>query len=374
MPLILLLLACDPSYGVKDLEDSVVADDSALTADDSAADDSAADDSAADDSAADDSAADDSASGDDTGEDSGEPWTPPADPERSGPYSVDRSSDSLTSAGASVSLELFTPQGAGPAPVVILTHGFSLSASNYLSYGEHLASWGYVVVLPTLPGSAFNPRTHAQLAGDLSAVLDHVTELAGRGGALEGLADLERVGLSGHSMGGKVSLLFAAQDARPDAAFLIDPVDAPPPLSSDSADYPSVTPERMPDISIPLGFVGETTNGSGSWTGQDCAPLDENFEQYFDHAASPALLVEFLGASHMSFLDDPNCGLPCWACPSGSDDPAVTLRTTRGLMTAFFQLTLAGEADYAWYLTGDGMQSLSDAGLVLSDTRGGFGE
>ena len=57
----------------------------------------------------------------------------------------------------------------------------------------------------------------------------------------------------------KFSLLTAANDNRVKAVFGIDPVDATggSPGSQPSPEYPSVTPERMSDITIPIVLMGE---------------------------------------------------------------------------------------------------------------------
>ena len=74
---------------------------------------------------------------------------------------------------------------------------------------------------------------------------------------------MDRLGLAGHSLRGKISKLTATEDARPNAIFGIDPVDAAGgPGSQPSEAFPSVTPELMPRITVPLGLVGETTNAS----------------------------------------------------------------------------------------------------------------
>ena len=126
--------------------------------------------------------------------------------------------------------------------------------------------------------------------------------------------------LAGHSLGGKISLLTAARDARPVGVFAIDPVDtAGGPGSRPSEANPSVAPELMPDITVPVGVIGETTNAT--CTGlfcQPCAPADENFQRYVDAATGPLWMAEVAGANHMSFLDNPDCGFTCSACGDGS--------------------------------------------------------
>ncbi len=274
-----------------------------------------------------------------------------------------------------VALTLYLPQAAGPFPVVVFHHGFQLDAKLYDSIGEHLASRGYVAVLPQMPGGLIGGPNHVELKDHLITLLDWIeAEAEGTSGAFGGKADATLIGLAGHSMGGKISMLAATEDERPLAVFGVDPVDsAGGPLAVSAADYPSVTPELMGQLTVPLGLLGETTNAT--CTGpmcQACAPEDDNFHQYYEHATSPAIEIEVVGASHMSFLDDPDCGLTCWACASGTDDTATTRLLMRRYMTAFFNVFLRGEDAYRAYLTGPAMDDDVAAGLVVSVSKNAF--
>ena len=370
----------DPSASDTDTEETSSSGGTAPTSGETTASgSSSAGDSASEDTTAgqgEDSSAGDATSstsaGDETGTTGG--GVPLGDPRDPGPLGWSMGSHTLDlGLGSDVPLTLYIPDDAGPHPVVVLTHGFQLSPSDYASYGEHLASWGFVVVMPQFPGGLFDAPTHAELRDATVALLDWIEAAADvEAGPLLGRADAAAIGLSGHSMGGKISLLTTAGDARSRAVFGIDPVDAAGgPGTSAGPDYPSVTPELMPAITVPVAVVGETTNATGGF-GQACAPADENFQQYFQFAQSPALEVEVLGASHMSFLDDPNCGVACIACPGGTDDVAMTRRLTHGYLVAFFGLTLGDEDGWMPWLTGDPMQADVDAGLVTFQTANGF--
>jgi hypothetical protein len=74
----------------------------------------------------------------------------------------------------------------------------------------------------------------------------------------------------------------------------------------------------------------------------------------------------------MSFLDNPDCGLACFACPSGTDDPATSRMLAQRYMVAFFNVFVQGEAGYMDYLAGDGMGADAAAGLVSSETKNDF--
>ncbi len=264
---------------------------------------------------------------------------------------------------------LLLPEGDGPFPLVVFTHGFSLSPEMYTTYGERLASWGLVAILPQMPGSLTEPETHRELADHLAALIDWATDPATE--KLAGKLKEQSIGLAGHSMGGKISFLLASRDSRIQAVFGVDPVDSAPPIEYDAEDYPSVTPERMADISVPFVALGETTNGGDSSAA--CAPSAENFEQIYAFAESPAFRIEMLGANHMSFLDDPDCGILCAVCPTGTDDPAMTRALTQKYMTAFFLAVLENRSECFDYLTGDRMEEDIEAGWVDVETKNGFG-
>ncbi|MCR9160413.1 MAG: chlorophyllase/cutinase-like alpha/beta fold protein [Nannocystaceae bacterium] len=293
---------------------------------------------------------------------------PLIDPRVEGEHEVEVIEVSIeTEAGTTIPLTMHVPTSEGPHPVVVMLSGFLLGPSDYTSYGEHLGSWGYVVIMPELPGGT--------QAADRDAVVGLLDWLEGpgtiEGAVLGGRADAESLMLGGHSRGGKISFLTATADARPDALFGIDPVDsAGGPGAQPGPDNPSVAPELMPLVLAPMTIVGETTNAGGSF--MSCAPQDENFQQYFAAATAPAAAIEFLTANHMSFLDDPNCGFTCSACPAGTDDPSVTRRMTQGYMVAFAEWQLRGRGGYREYLAGDFTQPDVDSGLVTIDTINGY--
>jgi len=304
---------------------------------------------------------------------------PNSDPETEGPKAVEEVEETLELEGGwfgtNIPLTIYLPEGAGPYPVVVFHHGFQLKPSQYASYGQHLASWGFVVVMPEMPSGVFGvgAPNHKELMGYLGAVLDWIVADAasGTGGVLKGRANAEALGLAGHSMGGKISVYRATQDARPKALFTVDAVDAAGgPISVNPENYPSVTPEMMGSLLIPSVFLGETTNGTcEGFLCQACAPEADNFHQYFANANSPSIEIEILGANHMSFLDNPNCGITCSVCPAGTDDPATTRKLTQGYMTAFFLVHLANQPTYEEWLTGAPMQQDVAAGVVATAVK-----
>ncbi len=102
---------------------------------------------------------------------------------------------------------------AGPYPIIAFGHGFLSPVTIYQSTGAHLATWGFVTILPQTQGGLL--PSHGAFAADLVSSLDW---LAGQatvvGSPWFGGVDGSRRGVMGHSMGGGCSLLAAQSDPR----------------------------------------------------------------------------------------------------------------------------------------------------------------
>jgi dienelactone hydrolase len=109
----------------------------------------------------------------------------------------------------------FDPAG-GPYPVIAFGHGFLQEIFRYLGTFEHLASHGFFVIAPNSETGFF--PSHQALADDLNSGLAYVVERNGDAASpYFGHVAVDRLGLSGHSMGGGASILAAAGNAEIDA-------------------------------------------------------------------------------------------------------------------------------------------------------------
>jgi hypothetical protein len=281
--------------------------------------------------------------------------SPGADPSRVGAYTVSRSTAMVMAGGRRTPVTAFVP--AVPAgttvPLVLFLPGFQLNTDQYSGSLERLASHGFVVVGANPAGSLFSVN-HVNMAADGRAVITWALSEA----PFTPSVDATRVGVAGHSLGGKLSTLITMDDDRIDALYAIDPVDGDPsPLGGGSPDRPDLVPARGAEITVPAGFAGETTNGmgGGGFGAMPCAPSAQNFQQFYSAAtAAPwAAQWDLTGADHMDFLDDPaSCGFTCSVCPDGPADDATVLAANRTLLTAFFRRHLASDATMDSYLTG----------------------
>lgn len=121
-------------------------------------------------------------------------------------------------------VEVFRPQRwrPGKTPVLVFSHGLASRPADFIEWGEHMASHGYVVAMPQHPGSDTTQTRRFQrgLSSELFLVSDFVDrpkdvsdvidELERRNEAeFEGRLALNRVGVGGHSFGGYTALAVA---------------------------------------------------------------------------------------------------------------------------------------------------------------------
>lgn len=273
------------------------------------------------------------------------------DPSTRGPYQVLALTEGIydQARGRSIGLLTLFPSKDGQSPardgapyaLIIFSHGFLLRGEQYRSYGEHLASHGFIVSLPTYPASLFD-FSHVELKNDLIFVIEYYLKInVTAGQRLEGAIDPQRIGASGHSLGGKLSLFAAAEDSRIKASATLDPVDGGPPGGGDPARFPSVAPEMMEEIRVPLLFIGNDL-GRAALAGVACAPEEENYERFFEAANPPAIEVTQRGVGHMQYLDNPECGLACAVCVRGSTPSEEVRAKTQAYLTAFYLEQLKG--------------------------------
>lgn len=254
-----------------------------------------------------------------------------------------------------------------PSKVVLFNHGFAVDIDAYFDTANHLASWGFVVVVPQWD-QGIGSRTHQGLADDVSLGIDAL-QADGFPIELDGITvDLSQVAVVGHSRGGKQAYLAALADDRITAVFGIDPVDALPPFgASDPADYPSAAPELVGGLGIPVAQVGM---GRGAEGDTPCAPADEGFAAYFDALPAGALQFELPTAGHNDVLDD--CasgrgGILCNVCVPG-EDASATQRFVEASLTAFLgDVYLPGRDFTAWLEGAEPQAVVADAVRSLKE-------
>lgn len=267
------------------------------------------------------------------------------DPNLDGPWQIANLKGSYTVNNVKVATDVYYPTRGpepGPYPVVLIAHGFQLPVTQYTKYAQRLASHGYVALTVDFQAGLFNPD-HVAYTKQVVGGIDWVAADP----KLKDIADTNNVGLTGHSLGGKLSIFGAIMDNRVRASITLDPVDSA--TMCDMQKCPDVS--NMLPIDMPLGFVGETLDGEGGF--MPCAPAADNFLTYYKNATAPALAVTVNGANHMSFIDDvASCGFICSFCKMPTLTNKVVNDLSRAYVVAFYSRYLKDIAGYDTYLTG----------------------
>ncbi len=263
-----------------------------------------------------------------------------------GPYEVAIAEGvTLPAEGRDLTVRVAYPDGGGPFPVVVLSHGGGCYGGSYSLVGDHWASHGYVVIQPTHPDSAsvgfdmatVEPRQMEgiirQRVADMSITLDHLGALEGAVLNLKGKIDGDRAIAAGHSMGGATALLatglslenpFSRQriesdESRYDALLLL----------SEPGGNPTLPDEPWRYISVPTFiYTGTDDYGSESRGENSRIPFQYNIVDELP-ASSPA--------KHYLWIEDINHYLSGGWCrvERSPDYDAEAADILKGVSTAF---------------------------------------
>lgn len=136
---------------------------------------------------------------------------------RSGAPPVNPEAFRLELPAGAADVDVFWPDAATPAPMVIVAHGFSRHRHNMSGWGRHLAREGFVAIVPDLPAWSNHTR-NGQFISELQEYF-HTEE------SLKKRIDPTRSGLLGYSAGGLATLLAAASSPGVTIWVGLDPVD-----------------------------------------------------------------------------------------------------------------------------------------------------
>uniref|UniRef100_A0A7N2R5Y9 Chlorophyllase n=1 Tax=Quercus lobata TaxID=97700 RepID=A0A7N2R5Y9_QUELO len=275
------------------------------------------------------------------------------------------------------------PSEAGEYPILVLLHGYLLYNSFYSQLIQHIASHGFIVIAPqantgeytetpALTPEPLGPIFHIQmsiyhmihpcflyiLAGPDTA--DEIKSTAAITNWLsEGLhyllpphvqPNINKLGLAGHSRGGKVAFALAldkeATSLKFSALIGIDPVDGmdkgkqtPPPVLT-------YVPHSF-DLDMAVMVIG---TGLGEVKKNPlfppCAPKGVNHEDFFNECQEPACHFVAKDYGHLDLLDDDTEGLrgktTYCLCKNGKSREPMR-RFVGGIVVAFMNAYLLGD-------------------------------
>ena len=241
------------------------------------------------------------------------------------------------------------PIAKGVYAVIVLTHGYTGTFTDYTFIAEDLASRGYVVasVAHTYETTAVefpDGRLAKSMVGsylaseslsfdeaslslalsvrlqDLKFILDEFARLnGGTDGPFAGQLDLSRVGLVGHSLGGEAAISGVEHDARFKAGVILDGV-----VTNASA--------LGTDKAVLI-----LATGREQWSDNECA--------LWRHLRGFRFAVNLIGADHMTPSDAVWLAayVPELAVQTGPIGPERTVAAIRNYVAAFLDTSLRGQ-------------------------------
>ncbi|HPF39781.1 MAG TPA: hypothetical protein P5081_17735 [Phycisphaerae bacterium] len=239
-------------------------------------------------------------------------------------------------ADAPLKLRIVAPTAPGTYSVVVLQHGFQVTNHSYDQIASHIASHGFVVILPRMYDAGLGPiigMPSAAIETERAAVV--IDWLPSGLERLPGVSiNNTRIGLAGHSRGAKVAFgVVKAGASRVAALAGVDPVDG---TGGPGGNEPRVIDGVLP-FDIPTLILGAGLGGA-------CAPDGDNYAAFFDACPSPSVLVVATDYGHGDMLDEETAGLAASVCESNADREPMR-RLTAGLLVAFFRAHLQNNSE-----------------------------
>jgi len=246
------------------------------------------------------------------------------------------------------------PSG-GTYPIVTFAPGFSTAPTAYASTMRHLATHGYIAIVTSSQSATFDPN-RLQYVADVRGTIDYlIAENARAASPFFGRVDTTKVGASGHSLGGGISIVAAAEDPRilASATFAAASLRDAGPLGPAPPPYADV---KVADLNIPVSLINGSLDG--------LIPVATNGQVIYDAASGPRLLPSLIGGYHGGFWDPPV------SFDEGTVTQAENLTFARAELLSFFDLYLKG--DQAAWRRQWGPERLAAAGVIDSQLDAGF--
>lgn len=254
-----------------------------------------------------------------------------------------------------VPAKLYLPaNGAGPAPLVVFSHGLGGSREGYSYLGRYLAAHGYASLHLQHRGS-----DRALWYGERLALIGRLQDAASEAEVMHRVRDLrfaldrvladpalaprldaQRIAAAGHSYGANTVLLAAGARVQRDGAPLAD-LREPRIRAAVLISAPPFHGERDPEaitraVAVPtlhVTAVDDDIRVPGYFSG--LAERRELFRQTGDAQAARKALAVFTGGSHSMFTDRLGTG--------GLEHNPRVKAATRELALAFFDAPLGGQ-------------------------------
>ena len=255
------------------------------------------------------------------------------------------------------------PRAAATAnlPLVLFSHGDCTLPEMSTFFMQALASWGFIIAAPLDPGDLFTdpdclagpPLAIDAIANrvpDTRFVLDALLQLNGNPNSfLAGAINPNRIGMAGHSQGGRTTLLMSAVDQRVIAGLALAPGNPGGP--------------SLRNIHTPIMAQGGTLDS--------IIPFDVFVQPIYNLLKPPKYLVEIAHTGHQAFLDT-GCypAVPTPICDATGPD-ALTADAAHQLIlryaVPFLLHWVAGDDRFDAFLAPDA----APPGVIVTTDTGG---
>ncbi len=265
-------------------------------------------------------------------------------------------------------LRINHPDGKGPFPIIVFSHGAWGSKDGHLTLTELWAGHGYVTIQPdhsdsralgVRVGDSTVFRDWQSRPADISFIMDSLAALASKEPALQGKLDAQRIGVSGHSFGANTAQLIGgarAFVAKSEKSFEDQRVTAVVLLSGQGPGE-MLTEKSWERFAKPMLVMTGSKDGP-TRTGQPAEWRKKPYE------LSPP------GGKHLVWVEGMDHGL---GGVSGLKDGLVKFRTnddhvkfTKIATLAFWDAYLKDSNDARAYLESDKLPTFSKGTLKLS--------
>ena len=228
--------------------------------------------------------------------------------------------------GKDLAYKVSYPEGDGPYPLIVFSHGFGGSKDAFSTIARHWADHGYVVLQPThddglrrrdgdhtagggrlgrlgaggLLAGLNDPDRIADRVADLVLILDSLAKIEKAAPGLEGRIDAKRIGVGGHSFGAYTAMLIGGVTVdlggEQGRSFRDPRVTCILPISAQGTGQQGLTEGSWAGLTIPMMTItGTRDQGVG---GQG---VEWKKEPYRFSPPGSKYLVVIDGANHLSF-------------------------------------------------------------------------
>ena len=333
-----------------------------------------------------------------------------------GPYSFEkdrlvlsREAERQTRSGLqsrySFEVDTYIPQGLSePAPVVIVSHGFSDTKENFLNIGRHLASHGFVVLLPEHVGSdldfrlkytegqletAMSPSEFISRPEEVSYLIDWLESSVATSSGWAAQVDPSRIGIMGHSLGASTAYSLAGANLNferiaascegsaiqinpaaylqcqarflPAQSYALEDPRIKAILSANGIGSVLYGPEDLSEVDVPILMAVAADDV--------VAPaLIEQVQPFFQLGTDEKYLAVMSNASHFSFISPEDTEIVSPLTQPGAEAIAnivlgdyreIGAEYMEALNLAFWKVQLEGDLTYLPYLSDRYAQQLS---------------